>query len=310
MGIKESFLTDKHLKIGKIPYANLFPIFYTLKNRCDCSAYEFIEGVPSALNRLLRNGEIDISPSSSIEYLRHEDRYVILDGHSVSSLAPIGSILLFSKKPIETLDGSTVLTSSQSEASVALLNIIFKKFYRIDCRLKSVGEPLLKALQSYPAYMLIGDEALRAVGGYKLRVTTEDKDSGLQTPRPRSLASLREAGQAAKQGGPNSELFIYDLGDIWYKNTGLPFVFALWIARKDCCIDKPSLFEKFKRDLETAKVQALKNLKSIATKSELLGLLSEDEIVSYWQGISYDLNDEHKRGLELFRRYAEELGLI
>ena len=30
---------------------------------------------------------------------------------------------------------------------------------------------------------------------------------------------------------PNSELYIYDLGKMWHKLTGKPFVFALWIVR-------------------------------------------------------------------------------
>jgi len=38
--------------------------------------------------------------------------------------------------------------------------------------------------------------------------------------------------------------------------------------------------------------------------------LSEDELVSYWEGISYDFGDEHKRGFELFGKYCEELGLL
>jgi chorismate dehydratase len=64
-------LDKKRLLIGEIPYANLFPIFYTLKKESDLSGYEFVEGVPSALNKKIREGLIDVSPSSSIEYLRH-----------------------------------------------------------------------------------------------------------------------------------------------------------------------------------------------------------------------------------------------
>lgn len=252
-----------------------------LENECDCSAYEFVEGVPSTLNRLLRQGKIDISPSSSVEYLRHKDRYTIMDGHSISSTGPIGSILLFSRKPIETLDGSTVLASSQSETSVALLDIILKKFYVIDCQLKATNEPLQKALETYPAYLLIGDDALNAVAGYKLQATSK-----------------------------NSRIYVYDLGDIWHKNTGLPFVFALWIVRKDCCTDRPLLIARFKKDLDTAKIKALKSLKIIARESPLKNILSEGEIFSYWQEISYDLDDEHKNGLELFRKYAKELKLL
>ena len=99
-----------------------------LESECDCSGYEFVEGVPSALNYMLRMGEVDVSPSSSIEYLRHSDEYVIVEDHSISSMGPVGSIILLSGKPIEELNGLSVLTSSQSETSVALLEIILRKF--------------------------------------------------------------------------------------------------------------------------------------------------------------------------------------
>jgi predicted solute-binding protein len=38
--------------------------------------------------------------------------------------------------------------------------------------------------------------------------------------------------------------------------------------------------------------------------------ITEEELVSYWKGISYDLAEEHKRGLELFKKYSEEQGLL
>lgn len=291
-------MASQYLKIGKINYANTFPIFYTLENECECSYYKFIEGVPSALNRLLWEGKIDISPSSSIEYLRHEDGYNILDGHSISSSGPIGSILLFSKLPIEALDGLTILTSSQSETSSALLDIILKKFYNLKCKLKAVNEPLLRALESYPAYLLIGDDALVA----KKEVRTFDSGS--------QILGLKRKDKETLIRNLQSELYAYDLGDIWFKNTGLPFVFALWIARKDRCSELPVLFERFKKDIDVSKAKSLKNLQNIARESPLINIFSEDELVSYWQGISYDLNAEHKNGLELFRKYAAELKLI
>lgn len=261
------------LRIGKINYTNLFPIFSMLEKVADCSAYEFTEGVPSVVNGLLREGKIDISPSSSIEYLRHETAYTLLEGHSISSFGPIRSIFLFSTTPIEALNGLTVLASSQSETSVALLDITLRKFYGFNCPLKSSREPLSEAMKSYSAYLLIGDDAMR---------------------------------EARRQQG----LHVYDLADIWYTHTGLPFVFALWIARNDCCMNAPLLLKRFIKDLDEAKDRALKDLEAIARESPLLQVLSAEELVSYWKGISYDLNDEHKKGLQLFRKYAEELKLI
>jgi chorismate dehydratase len=265
-------LDGNKLRIGKMAYANLFPLFYMLQEKCDCSRYEFVEGVPSELNGRIRRGEIDISPSSSIEYLKHGKLYFLIEDHSISAKGPVKSIFLFSRQPIETLNRVTVLTSSQSETSVALLRIILEKFYHVECRLQSSSEPFAQAIRSHSAYMLIGDQAMI---------------------------------EALKWRQP----YLYDLGELWYRNTGLPMTFALWIVRKECCA-VGGLFEKFRRDLDYAKDSALRDLRTVAAASPLRHLLSEDELVSYWKGISYDFREEHKKGLALFRQYAEELGII
>jgi chorismate dehydratase len=266
-------LEKKRLIIGEIPYANLFPIFYMLRKENDISEYEFTEGVPSDLNKKIRNGLIDVSPSSSIEYLRHPEKYELIENHSISSKGPVGSILLFSKKSIEKLDGHTILTSSQSETSAALIRIVLKIFYRLDCSFVSSDRPVEDAFDSGTPYLLIGDEAL-----------TEELN--------------------------RSDFNVYDIGQEWYKHTGLPFTFALWIARRDCCGDKKDLYLRFVHDLDRAKISALNNFKLIAASCPLKDRLSEEGLVAYWQKISYDLDMEHRKGLELFRRYAEELCLL
>jgi chorismate dehydratase len=264
---------EMKLRIGRIAYANLFPIFYTLEREFDCSSYEFVDGVPSAVNRMIGAGEIDISPSSSVEYLRNSGHYLLIENHSISSRGPVRSIFLFSKRPIETLGGRTVLVTSQSETSIVLLRIILGTFYRLECSFTPTSEPIGKAMHSNDAYLLIGDDALTEARRW-----------------------------------PN--LHIYDLGDLWYKNTGLPFTFALWIMRRGCCVEDPGIIGKFKGDLDASKAIALRNLGRIASASPLIGLLSVEELVEYWQGISYDYNEEHKRGFDLFRKYALQLGLL
>ncbi len=272
-----------------------------LQRECDCSRYEFIEGVPSTLNRLLRSGDIDISPSSSIEYFRYQNRYTLIEGHSITSKGPVGSILLLSRRPIEELKGKTVLVPSQSATSVALLGIILRKFYKIECSLKPTDELLDSVINKVEAYLAIGDDALKAaktVSSYQLGDT------------PSLTLPPRGGGQG--WGG----VYIYDLGDLWYKNTSLPFVFALWIARKDCFTEKAEIFNSFIRDLHKVKELALQNLYKIAQALRPLLLshhslnLTEEEIISYWKGISFDFTEEHERGLELFRKYSEELGLL
>jgi len=109
------------LRIGRITYANCSPIFHELQKQAPAEDYQFIGGVPSHLNAMLAAGEIDVCPSSSIQYALHPERYLILPDLSISSDGSVGSVLLFSRIPIEELDGQTILLSSESATSVNLL---------------------------------------------------------------------------------------------------------------------------------------------------------------------------------------------
>lgn len=263
---------NSRLKIGKISYLNIYPVFYFLEKLIEGQPYEFISGVPSCLNQLVRSGSIDVSPSSSVEYLRNPNQYNLIECHSISSEGPIGSIVLFSKVPIRSLHGKRVLTSTQSETSVLLLDVLLKKFYHVACSLTPSSKSLERGLDnSSHAYLLIGDDAL-----YEAR--------------------------------KNPDLYLYDLGQIWHEITGLPFVYALWICNKEGCVGKADALKTFQEKLDTAKNNVKKNLFEISDRIGKHPVLTQNELVSYWQGISYDLTKMHKKGLELFRKYAEELG--
>ncbi|MBF0565509.1 MAG: menaquinone biosynthesis protein [Nitrospirae bacterium] len=273
------------MKIGRINFANLYPIFHCLEKAyqdADVFAdittdlrYEFISGVPSQVNALIREGSIDISPSSSIEYLRNPGKYYLIDGHSISSIGPIMSIVLFSKVSIERLDGTTVLASFQSETSTALLKIILGKFYGLSADVRVSGATLKDGLAEHAAYMLIGDSA------------------------------MYEAQRASLQ--PGTTPYLYDLGAIWYEHTGLPFVFALWIAKRDC---NAADVERFTKDLDWAKAEATSSFDIIAENSPYAEIFSTETLVKYWKTISYCLTGRHKDGLNLFESYLRELHLI
>jgi chorismate dehydratase len=255
------------LRIGKIPYLNLFPFYYWFDHYSNKN-HQFIEGVPSEVNRLLRLGILDISPSSSVEYIRGKDRYLIVPGHSISSKGAVKSILLFSKKPIEELNGDKVLVTYQSESSVLLLKIILNLFYSANALLETSDKKIEDALSSSNAYLLIGDDALRAA-----KMNREET------------------------------LYIYDLGELWYRNTGVPFVFALWIANYSV----KEYIEEFKHELDTAKEWAMSNLRLLASECSLSNVMTEEELIQYWQALSYELDDEHMRGLQLFEEYLERI---
>jgi chorismate dehydratase len=267
------------LIIGKIPYANLFPIFHHLEKNGNRTKYRFVKGVPSKLNKMLRTGELDISPSSSIEYLKHKDQYRILPYLSISSSGPIKSILLFSNYPIEKLDGKTIAVSSDSETSTALLKIILQEFLSLTCTYETTDQSSVKdSLSSYAAVLHIGDTAMR---------------------------------EAKKSSNGNAKflpsLHVYDLGELWHRHTGLPFVFALWVIRKESITEKNNLVQELSEELMTAKNLALHSYDALATKAPRNKWISEEDLVRYWKIISYDFTAKHMEGLRLFEKYLSRI---
>lgn len=262
------------LRVGRIQYANCTPIFHALEQLKEDVGYRYVQGVPAYLNRLLADGSIDICPSSSIEYAFHPERYLIIPEISISSCGPVESVLLFSNRPVETLDGATVLLSSESATSVNLLKILLKLRYGCTCSFAVTDMGLEQALEKSSALLLIGDSALKAA--------------------------------IAKP-----ELHIYDLGNLWYQWTGKPFVFALWFASRAAVARDGAAMSAFVGQLRQAKEYAMEHLEQIAATSPDAQWIGAERLLSYWRhSLSYDLTEDHLDGLRRFYRNAAELGLI
>jgi len=261
------------LRLGYIPYLNCVPFFHFLRESGFTGVY--ISGVPAELNRMLQCGQLDVSPSSSFEYARNWRDYLLLPHHSISSVQQVKSVLLFSPVALEELDGCNVAITGESATSINLMRIIFREFYQLQNVSDSVPEKMIESLirQHKPA-LLIGDRALQ-------------------------LAADCPA-----------DMKIFDLGEIWYRNTGLPFVFALWmICRKSLETHSEELSllgEQLTLAREHFNKQSLNIAISVARK---VGLGAES-IVDYWQTIDYHLRDDHLCSLKLFFSLCKKYRLL
>ena len=260
------------LNIGHIEYANCTPIFSALASNFDCSGYRFVGGFPAQLNAMLRAGAIDLSPSSSIEYALAHEQYCLLPELSISAIGKVKSVLLFSRLPIEELDGCSIGLSAESDTSVNLLKVLLSRKYGFTNSFERTCLPLAEALERYPGLLLIGDAALKGV----------------------------------EAGGFRS----YDLGELWHAFTGLPFVFALWIVRRDTALAKHAELTALARDLILAKKLACASYPEIAASCGEREWLGVNELVDYWRTISYELAPAHLDGVRCFFRHAFEMGLI
>jgi chorismate dehydratase len=131
------------IRLGRISYVNMAPVFYRLEAEVD-----EVAGVPTELNRKLLDGELDVAPISSIEYARNANRLRLLPRLCVSSEGAVDSIQLVTRLPLEQV--RTVAVTPESATSAVLTKVLLPSAEHV-----AFGEEA-------DATLLIGDAALKS----------------------------------------------------------------------------------------------------------------------------------------------------
>ena len=268
------------LRIGRIDYLNIWPVFHHLTRKFpEDRGFTYLPAHPSALNRALHEGNIDLSPSSLFEYLLHGERYRLVPEASISCDGPVRSVLLVSPVPLEELsellgagDARIGLTTA-SATSVALLKILCAFAWNlgeIDWVPVEPGEGLTTGMP----FLEIGNRAL------ELFVH------------------------------PPKGWHIIDLGTAWKKMTGLPFVFAVWMAGRNLAPEGELALRDVANFLEENKQTVLGSLEDLAGAPDVPGTFSREELLSYWQVLRYDLGPKEMAAIAVYADYSTRLGLI
>jgi chorismate dehydratase len=168
--------------------------------------------------------------------------------------------------PVPVEQIRTLACDTDSHTSVALARIVLAKLYGIRPRVVDLTAGSVKAAGE-TALLLIGDKV----------VCEEPKNL------PHQL----------------------DLGEAWKRLTGLPFVFAAWIARGDVDLgDLPARLELARRD-------GLAHLDEIVTRYAVPRGWPRDTARRYLtEHLKFDVGAEDVRAIRLFHNYAAEEGLI
>jgi chorismate dehydratase len=186
----------------------------------------------------------------------------------------VHSVALFSRRAPAELDGCTVLLSASSRTSVLLLDLLCRHRWGVRPRFATARAeaPDLGSLGRLPheAVLVIGDAALllAAESRYPVRV---------------------------------------DLGAEWKTWTGLPFVFAVWAARRDAGQGAVGLVH---RGLLESRAWGLAHLDRLAADAARATGVQEPVCRAYLGDLDYALSYRHLAGLtDFFRRLAQE-GLV
>lgn len=174
----------------------------------------------------------------------------IVGNYCIGAEGSVASVCIFSEVPMQQIEN--VYLDYQSRTSVNLARILLRNYWKKNVKLiDATGEDFRNEIKGTTAGVVIGDRALEQ--------------------RLRSK-------------------YIYDLGEAWKLHTGLPFVFAAWIANKELPANFITAFDE----------------------ANALGLQHLDEVISenpysvydlrkyYTENISYNLDEAKRKGMELF----------
>lgn len=145
----------------------------------------------------------------------------------------------------------TLILDYQSRTSIQLARLLIRDFWKIEPKIERADENFIDRIHGKTAAVVIGDRSLKLLPHKK---------------------------------------YVYDLADAWMQHTGLPFVFAAWVANKQ-------LPENFIQQFDAATHKGFSHLSEIIAEHPFP---EYDLNVYYTQDISFNLDEEKRKGLNLF----------
>ncbi|MEZ6088168.1 MAG: menaquinone biosynthesis protein [Pirellulaceae bacterium] len=221
--------------------------------------------LPSRLADRLQAGELDVALIPSVEYLRHADDYQIVSNACIACRGPVWSVRLLSRVPVPEI--KSLALDEGSRTSAALTQILLKEQYGLRPELLPLPMTVRPDDAVADAILLIGDRAMH----------------------------------------PSTGLYqeIWDLGDRWCRWSELPFVFAMWVGRRDA--DLNALADP----LEACRDDGLLHLEELAQQhAGIHGLTVADCYAYLSRYLHFTLGEAERKGLDLFMTKATQLGLL
>jgi len=156
-------------------------------------------------------------------------------------------------------EAKTVQLDPQSRTSNNLAKVLLKNLWKIEPQLITGADDYAQSSDPYTAFVQIGDRTFGKKAQYK---------------------------------------YVYDLGEEWQNLTGLPFVFAAWIANKPIPKD---FTDEFNSSLKYGLDQRPELLKELPTRPDFD---LEDYLM---HKLDFDLTEDKKKALYLFLEYIKGL---
>ncbi|MHB1156950.1 MAG: menaquinone biosynthetic enzyme MqnA/MqnD family protein [Phycisphaerales bacterium] len=253
--------------IGCVSFLNTRPMIHGLDGRDDITLRP---DVPSRLLDDLESGKVELALCPVIDYQRSKVPLQIVPVGCIGSPGRTLTVRLFSRVPFDQV--SVVHADTDSHTSVALMRVILRGVYRRDVTVQpwpAVAACGFVGAQDVQTLLLIGDKVIT-------RPPPAD-------PYPHEL----------------------DLGEAWHRWTGLPFVFAVWMARQHADLgDIPAILNA-QRQANEAHLDTI-----VARYAVPLGWPPELAREYLGRMLRYEVGPPQLQAIQLFWQKAAELKLI
>ena len=182
----------------------------------------------------------------------------IVSVYCIGAVGAVNSVFIFSNCDIK--DVKTLQLDPQSRSSNNLAKVLLKNFWKADdlMIIEGAGD-YGKSKDPYTAFVQIGDRTFGKKGQYP---------------------------------------YVYDLAEEWQKFTGLPFVFAAWIANKPI---PHEFIDEFNQALKYGLEHRAELLKELPSRPDFD---FEDYLM---HKLDFELTEEKKKALYLFLEYVKGL---
>ena len=254
----------RNLRYGRTAFVNVAPVETAFDTGALARAVDVVADVPTRLNAMLVEGELDVAAISAAHYLAHRDELELLGDVCIAADGPVRSVLLVSPVPPALLGNATVALSAQSASGRALLETMLVHVHGVHPSYEVVDDALAAARAGRPA-LIIGDDALAA----------------------RAVCA---------------PACIHDLGEAWRAWTGLPFVFAVWAVRRDVLAARPADVAALADVLAKSRAWGKQHREAVIDAAIARRPFHRGLYADYFTRLSYTLDDRALRGLEHFAK--------
>ncbi|MCK5100504.1 MAG: menaquinone biosynthesis protein, partial [Desulfobacteraceae bacterium] len=183
------------------------------------------------------------------------------------------SVMLMSKYPLEELDSKNVVLTEESATAASFIKMIFSmKNLKPNLKTQSI-KTIEDVKDDADAALVIGDAALTQPWGsmFKHKI---------------------------------------DLGDLWYKMTKLPFVFAVWVVRRSFAKKEPQIVRNIIKLLNESRERGYANIEKIIESGAAKLNLEPSYIKNYYNHLYCNFDAEKIKALETFFKFLYEERII